>query len=83
LCVSCNKLESHCPRSIRDPDRGRAVIRYRAHPPTSLLGMPVRYADVRAGWHAACAARHQAELDRFLAQLDTQKNREAGPQSGS
>ncbi|WP_460398946.1 endonuclease domain-containing protein [Actinophytocola sediminis] len=82
LCISCNKLESHPPRSIRDPDRAQALVRYRAHPPTRLLGLRVQYRDVRAGWRFACAARHQAELDRLLAELEAQELRRAAPSPG-
>jgi hypothetical protein len=69
LCMSCNTLQSHGSHRARDLDQGLALDRYLDHPPTLLLGLRIQYRDVRAHWRRACAARHQAELDRLRAKF--------------
>jgi hypothetical protein len=74
LCMSCNAQVSHGPRRARDRDRGLAVARYLEHPPAALLGLRVRYHDVR-GWKAACAARRHDEAAAVRAALAAQEER--------
>jgi hypothetical protein len=76
LCMGCNALEAHGPRRARDLRQGRALAGYLSLPPTTMLGLRVRYRDVD-GWKRACEARYQAAHDAREADLAAQAARMA------
>jgi hypothetical protein len=67
LCMSCNTLDSHGHR-VANADRAQALLRYRAHPVTAMLGLRIQYRDA-LGWKTVCAARHEQKMAELRAMI--------------